>query len=76
MAAPDHAQAPAGAQDESPVIDPGLVLSVQKPSFKLPKGEAQTIEFDAKQPGSYELHCAVMCGLGHHGMKGEIVVDP
>jgi len=56
--------------------DPGLVFSVQKPSFKLPKGEAQTIEFDARQPGSYELHCAVMCGLGHHGMKGEIVVDP
>jgi plastocyanin len=56
--------------------DPGLVFSAEKPSFKLTKGEAQTIEFDAKQPGTYETHCAVFCGLGHHGMKGAIIVDP
>jgi len=56
--------------------DPGLVFSIAKPSFKLPKAEAQTIEFDAKQPGTYEWHCAVFCGIGHHGMKGQIVVDP
>jgi cytochrome c oxidase subunit II len=56
--------------------EPGLVFSIEKPSFKLPKGEPQTIEFDARQPGTYEMHCAVVCGIGHHGMKGTIVVDP
>jgi cytochrome c oxidase subunit 2 len=54
---------------------PGLKFSVQKPIFKLPKNEAQTIEFTAEQPGSYEFKCSVFCGTGHRGMKGHIIVD-
>jgi cytochrome c oxidase subunit 2 len=56
--------------------DPGLKFSVEKPTFKLPKGEAQTIEFTANQPGTYEFKCSVFCGTGHRGMKGQIIVDP
>ena len=56
--------------------DPGLKFSVEKPTFKLPKAEAQTIEFTAIQPGTYEFKCSVFCGTGHRGMKGQIIVDP
>lgn len=56
--------------------DPGLKFSVEKPTFKLPTNEAQTIEFTANQPGTYEFKCSVFCGTGHRGMKGQIIVDP
>ena len=56
--------------------DPGLKFSVEKPSFKLPESETQTIEFTALQPGTYDFKCVVYCGSGHHGMKGTIVVEP
>jgi cytochrome c oxidase subunit 2 len=56
--------------------EPGLKFAVEKPSFKLSKDQAQTIEFMAIQPGTYEFKCSVFCGTGHRGMKGQIIVDP
>ena len=50
--------------------------SVSKPEFKLPKDQAVTIEFTAEQPGTYVFKCSVLCGVGHHNMKGQIVVEP
>jgi cytochrome c oxidase subunit II len=50
--------------------------SVSKPEFKLPKDQAVTIEFTAAQPGTYSFKCSVLCGVGHHNMKGQIVVEP
>ena len=28
----------------------------------------------AASPGTYEIPCAELCGFGHSGMKGELVV--
>jgi cytochrome c oxidase subunit 2 len=56
--------------------EPGLKFSVEKPTFKLPANEAQTIEFTANQTGTYEFKCSLFCGTGHRGMKGQIIVDP
>lgn len=33
----------------------------------------QEVTFD--KPGRYEMHCSVMCGLGHDKMKATIVVE-
>lgn len=31
--------------------------------------------FEATKPGEYELPCAELCGFGHSGMKGSLIVD-
>jgi cytochrome c oxidase subunit 2 len=56
--------------------EPGLKFSTDKPTFKLPANNVQTIEFDAVQAGTYEFKCSVFCGMGHKGMKGTIIVEP
>ena len=56
--------------------DPGLKFSSDKPSFKIPQGQTQAVEFTAVQAGTYDFKCIVYCGSGHRGMKGTIVVEP
>jgi cytochrome c oxidase subunit II len=54
---------------------PGLVFSSAQDCWQLKKGEITTIEFLAQSSGTYTFRCCHTCGLGHRGMKGEIVVD-
>jgi heme/copper-type cytochrome/quinol oxidase subunit 2 len=57
---------------------PGLVLTSPPPEecYKLEKGQQVTVEIEAKSPGTYTFKCCVHCGLGHGGMKGQLIVDP
>lgn len=57
---------------------PGLVLAAPAPKdcYRLEKGQAVSIEIEAKTPGTYTFKCCVHCGLGHGRMKGELIVDP
>jgi cytochrome c oxidase subunit II len=63
---------PDGAEQNS---QPGLVFSSPQDCWLLKKGESTTIEFLAQTPGTYTFKCCHTCGLGHRGMKGQIVVD-
>ena len=54
----------------------GLVFTSPQECWQLKKGETTTIEFLAQAPGTYTFKCCHRCGLGHGGMKGQIVVDP
>lgn len=54
---------------------PGLEFTDPEDCYRLPKGEVTTIEFVAHTAGNYSFKCCVFCGLGHMGMKGELVVD-
>lgn len=58
--------------------EPGLKFDgdLKKPDFKLPKDQPVTIEFTAVQAGTYDFKCSVFCGMGHSGMKGQIIVEP
>lgn len=58
--------------------EPGLKFDANatKPEFKLPKDQAVTIEFTASQSGTYDFKCSVFCGMGHGGMRGQIIVEP
>jgi cytochrome c oxidase subunit 2 len=38
-------------------------------------GSLIPIWFTPVKTGSYEVICAQLCGLGHYGMKGTLVVD-
>jgi cytochrome c oxidase subunit 2 len=57
--------------------DPGLIFSSNKDDcFKLEKGVPTVVEFVARTQGTYSFHCCNRCGIGHGGMKGQIVVEP
>jgi heme/copper-type cytochrome/quinol oxidase subunit 2 len=54
----------------------GLVFASEQECWQLKKGETTMIEFVAQTPGTYSFKCCHTCGLGHKGMKGQIVVEP
>jgi heme/copper-type cytochrome/quinol oxidase subunit 2 len=49
-------------------------LGLEKVTFK--KGEPAIVKFTPTKEGTFEYKCAKFCGMGHGGMKGEIVVTP
>jgi cytochrome c oxidase subunit 2 len=53
----------------------GLIFSSAQDCWQLKKGETTTIEFLAQTPGTYTFKCCHTCGLGHRGMKGQIIVE-
>ena len=55
---------------------PGLVFASPEDCWQLKKGKTTTIGFLAQTPGTYTFKCCHTCGLGHRGMKSQIVVDP
>ena len=42
---------------------------------KVRKGTTATVEFTADKSGSFQFRCSTVCGLGHRGMKGTLVVE-
>ncbi len=54
----------------------GLLFVSPKNCWKIPKGQTVSIQFVAVEEGSYAFRCCTLCGLGHFGMKGQIIVDP
>ena len=54
---------------------PGLIFTSPEECWKIKKNETVTIEFVAQTPGTYTFKCCVDCGMGHHHMKGQIIVD-
>jgi cytochrome c oxidase subunit 2 len=66
------ATVPDGAQPKGAA---GLIFTSEQDCWQLKKGETTTIDFLAQTPGTYTFRCCHSCGLGHKGMKGQIVVD-
>ena len=56
--------------------EPGLVFSSSEDCFKLEKGTPTLVQFIPRTPGTYSFHCCNRCGLGHGGMKGQLIVEP
>ena len=73
----DHGFKIANVPDGSePNSKPGLVFPSAQECWQLKKGETTTIELFAQTAGTYTFKCCHTCGLGHRGMKGQIIVDP
>jgi heme/copper-type cytochrome/quinol oxidase subunit 2 len=73
----DHGFKIGGAPDGASSGDKaGLVFTSDQECWQLKKGETAMIEFVAQTPGTYSFKCCHTCGLGHKGMKGQIVVEP
>jgi cytochrome c oxidase subunit 2 len=56
--------------------EPGLVFNSNEDCFKLEKGTPTVVQFVPRTAGTYSFHCCNRCGLGHGGMKGQLVVEP
>jgi cytochrome c oxidase subunit II len=56
--------------------EPGLVFSSKEDCFTIDKDAPAVVEFVAKTPGTYSFKCCTHCGLGHGGMKGQLIVEP
>jgi cytochrome c oxidase subunit 2 len=56
--------------------EPGLSFSSKEDCFKLEKGTPTVVQFIPQTAGTYSFHCCNRCGLGHGGMKGQLVVEP
>jgi cytochrome c oxidase subunit II len=55
---------------------PGLLFASDADCFKIEPSTATMVQFAARTPGTYSFHCCNRCGLGHGGMKGQLVVEP
>jgi cytochrome c oxidase subunit 2 len=53
----------------------GLAFTSEQECWQLKKGETTMIEFVAQTRGTYSFKCCHSCGLGHKGMKGQIIVE-
>jgi cytochrome c oxidase subunit 2 len=56
--------------------DPGLAFASKEDCFEIKEGAPTVVEFVAHTPGTYTFKCCKHCGLGHGGMKGQLVVEP
>jgi len=55
--------------------DHGFKLDAFRINQRLKKGEPTTVEFTADRAGEFPFQCSVVCGMGHHKMKGKLVVQ-
>ena len=72
----DHGFKIADLPDAATGATPGLIFGAAQDCWQLKKGETTTIEFVAQTEGTYTFKCCHTCGLGHRGMKGQLIVDP
>jgi cytochrome c oxidase subunit II len=54
----------------------GFKLSEYDINVKIEPGKTSTATFTAGNTGEYPIACSVYCGIGHFGMKTELVVLP
>ncbi len=52
----------------------GFALPEFGVSQRLEPGQTVDIEFVADKKGTFNFFCSVQCGLGHGGMRGQLIV--
>ncbi len=57
-------------------VDHGIEIKGYGINQRLKKGVPTRIDFVADKPGTFPFRCSVYCGVGHRGMKGQLVVEP
>ena len=55
--------------------DHGFKLDEFDVNQKVQKGTTVVVEFTADKVGTFQFRCSSVCGLGHRGMKGTLVVE-
>ncbi|MGH9531762.1 MAG: cupredoxin domain-containing protein [Terriglobales bacterium] len=47
-------------------------LDIREP---VPRGHTATVRFRAEQKGQFKIRCSILCGPGHDGMQGTLIVE-
>jgi cytochrome c oxidase subunit 2 len=55
--------------------DHGFKLDEFNINQKIPKGTTMVVEFTADKAGAFQFRCSSVCGIGHRGMKGTLLVE-
>ena len=55
--------------------DHGFKLDDFNINQKIPKGTTVVVQFTANKAGTFQFRCSNVCGIGHRGMKGTLVVE-
>lgn len=62
-----------GAKDKTKA---GLLFDRPETNGKVEKNVDQVLDFVGAEPGTYDLQCAKLCGMGHRHMQGKVIVEP
>jgi cytochrome c oxidase subunit 2 len=55
--------------------DHGFKLDDFNINQKIPRETTVVVEFTADKAGTFQFRCSNVCGIGHRGMKGTLVVE-
>jgi len=55
--------------------DHGFKLDDFDINQKVRKGTTAIVDFTADKSGTFQFRCSNVCGLGHRGMKGTLIVE-
>ncbi len=47
-------------------------LDIREP---VPRGRTATVRFRAENRGEFKIQCSILCGPGHDGMQGTLIVE-
>lgn len=47
-------------------------LDIREP---VPRGRTATVRFRAETRGQFKIQCSILCGPGHDGMQGTLIVE-
>lgn len=47
-------------------------LDIREP---VPRGRTATVRFKAENQGQFKIQCSILCGPGHNGMQGTLIVE-
>jgi heme/copper-type cytochrome/quinol oxidase subunit 2 len=56
-------------------VDHGFAIPEFGVSQRLESGQITTVEFTADKKGTFSFFCNVLCGSGHQGMRGTLIVQ-
>lgn len=77
---PNRIEIPQGAHVELIVstadVEHGLAVPALDINEPVQPGKPAVIRFLALKPGTYPMHCSILCGRGHDQMTGVIVIEP
>ena len=58
------------------LVGTAVVVDASTPAFDIVPGMEIPFHFQADIPGTYEVPCSELCGLGHHQMRTTLIVMP
>jgi heme/copper-type cytochrome/quinol oxidase subunit 2 len=60
---------------ESLDVTHGFKIDQYGINITIPAKTKVSVEFYAREPGTYPFKCSHFCGVGHFGMKGKVIVE-